>query len=127
MIGLAISAIAPNNDRAVSIVPIILIPQVIFSGAIIPLKDWLTQILAIIFPTRWAMVALGSSIGLHADRIGGDRLFGDDATYHSLLYSVYSRTEAIHRLVFSWLVLGAIIFTLTITIGIFLKGKDIKR
>ena len=127
MIGLTISAIAPNNDRAVSIVPIILIPQVIFSGAIIPLKDWLTQILAIIFPTRWAMVALGSSIGLHADRIGGDRLFGNDATYHSLLYSVYSRTEAIHRLVFSWLVLGAIIFTLIIAIGIFLKGKDIKR
>jgi ABC transport system ATP-binding/permease protein len=127
MIGLTISAIAPNNDRAVSIVPIILIPQVIFSGAIIPLKDWLTQILAIVFPTRWAMVALGSSIGLHADKIGGDRLFGDDATYHSLLYSVYNRTEAIHRLVFSWAALGTIIFILTIAIGVFLKWKDVKR
>jgi ABC transport system ATP-binding/permease protein len=127
MIGLTISAIAPNNDRAVSIVPIILIPQVIFSGAIIPLKDWLTQIIAVIFPTRWAMVALGSSIGLHADRIGGDRLFGDDATYHSMLYSIYSRTEAVHRLVFSWIALGAIIVTLTIAIAIFLKWKDIKR
>jgi len=127
MIGLTISAIAPNNDRAVSIVPIILIPQVIFSGAIIPLKDWLTQILAVIFPTRWAMVALGSSIGLHADKIGGDRLFGNDATYRSVLYSVYSRTEAIHRLVFSWAALGAIIFILTIAISVFLKWKDVKR
>lgn len=127
MLGLTISAITSNNDRAVSIVPIILIPQVIFSGAIIPLKDWLTQIIAILFPTRWAMVALGSSIGLHADRIGGDRLFGDDPTYHSMLYSVYNRTEAIHRLVFSWAVLGTIIFVLTIAIGIFLKRKDIKR
>ena len=71
MLGLAISAVAPNNDRAVSFVPLILIPQVIFSGAIIPLKDWVTQIIATIFPTRWAMAALGSSIGLHADtRVG---------------------------------------------------------
>jgi hypothetical protein len=46
MVGLTISAIAPNNDRAISLVPIILLPQVIFSGAIIPLKDWVTQILA---------------------------------------------------------------------------------
>ncbi|GER89474.1 hypothetical protein KDW_36360 [Dictyobacter vulcani] len=70
MIGLTISAIAPNNDRAISLVPIILLPQVIFSGAIIPLKDWVTQIMSMVFPTRWAMAALGSSIGLHADTTG---------------------------------------------------------
>src|SRR5262249_60403993 len=55
MLGLTISAIAPNNDRAISLVPIILIPQVIFSGAIIPLKDWLTQVLAVSFSPRWSM------------------------------------------------------------------------
>jgi hypothetical protein len=55
MVGLTISAVAPNNDRAISFVPIILIPQVIFSGAIIALKDWVTQVLAAVFPTRWAM------------------------------------------------------------------------
>lgn len=126
MIGLTISAIAPNNDRAISFVPIILIPQVIFSGAIIPLKDWLTQILAVVFPTRWAMAALGSSIGLHADKIGGDRLFGDDPTYHSTLYSIYSQTDATHRLLLSWIALGAIIIVLTIMIGIFLKRKDVR-
>jgi ABC-type multidrug transport system ATPase subunit/pSer/pThr/pTyr-binding forkhead associated (FHA) protein len=126
MMGLAISTIAPNTDRAISIVPIILVPQVIFSGAIIPLKDRLTQLLAIVFPTRWAMVALGSSIGLHADKIGGDNLFGNDATYHSTLYSIYTQTEAMHRLVLAWVALGAIIFALTVIIGIFLKRKDIR-
>ncbi len=124
MIGLAISAIAPNNDRAISFVPIILIPQVIFSGAIIPLKDWLTQILAAVFPTRWAMAALGSSIGLHADTLGGDRLFGNDYTYHSTLFSIYSQDDAMHRLLVSWLALGIIIVVLVIVIGIFLKRKD---
>lgn len=124
MIGLAVSAIAPNNDRAISFVPIILIPQVIFSGAIIPLKDWLTQILAIIFPTRWAMAALGSSIGLHADKVGGDRLFGSDPTYHGTLFSIYSQAEATQRLVTSWIALVAIILVLMIVIGLFLKRKD---
>lgn len=124
MIGLTISAIAPNNDRAISLVPLVLLPQVIFSGAIIPLKDWLTQILATIFPTRWAMAALGSSIGLHADQVGGDRMFGTDPTYHSTLYSIYSQADAMHRLLLSWIALVAIIIALTITIGIFLKRKD---
>lgn len=41
------------------------------SGAIIALKDWVTQVMAAIFPTRRAMAAPGSSIGLHADTIGG--------------------------------------------------------
>ncbi|GAC1372263.1 MAG: hypothetical protein NVSMB44_39930 [Ktedonobacteraceae bacterium] len=124
MVGLTISSIAPNNDRAISFVPIILIPQVIFSGAIIPLKDWLTQVLATVFPTRWAMAALGSSIGLHADKIGGDKLFGDDFTYHSRLFSVYSQADATQRLLVSWIALGVITIVLMIVVGIFLKLKD---
>jgi energy-coupling factor transporter ATP-binding protein EcfA2 len=124
MFGLAISAIAPNTDRAISFVPIILLPQVIFSGAIIPLKDWLTQILAAIFPSRWAMAALGSTIGLHAETVGGDRLFGSDYTYHGTLYSIYSQTDALRRLTVSWGALLAIIVALTILIGVFLKRKD---
>ncbi len=126
MIGLTVSAIAPNTDRAISFVPIILLPQVIFSGAIIPLKDWLTQVLATIFPTRWAMAALGSSIGLHADTIGGDRLFGDDYTYHSTLYSIYSQADALQRLLLCWIALVVIIFVLMILVGVFLKRKDVR-
>jgi ABC-type multidrug transport system ATPase subunit len=124
MIGLAISAIAPNNDRAISFVPIILLPQVIFSGAIIPLKDWFTQILAVVFPTRWAMAALGSSIGLHADKVGGDKLFGNDYTYHSTLFSIYSKSDATNRLLLSWGMLLAITLVLMVVIGVFLKRKD---
>ncbi len=126
MIGLTISAIAPNNDRAISFVPIILLPQVIFSGAIIPLKDWVTQILAVVFPSRWAMAALGSSIGLHADKVGGDRLFGTDYTYHSTLFSIYSQSDALHRLLISWGSLAAIILLLMVVIGLFLKRKDVR-
>jgi len=34
MIGLLLSAMAPNTDRAMSLVPLVLIPQVIFSGVV---------------------------------------------------------------------------------------------
>ncbi len=126
MVGLTISAVAPNTDRAISFVPIILIPQVIFSGAIIALKDWVTQVMAAIFPTRWAMAALGSSIGLHADTIGGDKLFGGDYTYHSTLFSIYSQDDAMHRLLLSWAALGAISLALIVLTGVFLKRKDVR-
>ncbi|MBV9617176.1 MAG: FHA domain-containing protein, partial [Ktedonobacteraceae bacterium] len=68
MLGLLVSAIAPNEDTANSLLPIIIIPQTIFAGSIIPLKDWVTQIASTVFPIRWAMIALGSSLGLHSDK-----------------------------------------------------------
>jgi hypothetical protein len=125
MTGLAISAVAPNNDRAISFVPIILLPQVIFSGAIIALKDWPTQILATLFPSRWAMAALGTIVGLPEGN-GGDQLYGSDFTYHGTLYSLYTKAEATQRLTTAWGVLAALILALMVLIWIFLKRKDAK-
>jgi ABC-type multidrug transport system ATPase subunit/pSer/pThr/pTyr-binding forkhead associated (FHA) protein len=124
LLGLAISAISPNADRAISFVPLILLPQVIFSGAIIPLKDYLSQTVAFLIPARWAMAALGTTVGLHASAVGGDHLFGDDEIYHGTLYSVYTQSDALHRLLLSWAALGVMIIALTIMIGVFLKRKD---
>ncbi len=126
LIGLAISALAPNNDWAISFIPIILIPQVIFAGAIIPFKDWFTQILAVVFPTRWALAALCSSIGVHSDKIGKDRLFGDDYTYHGTLFSTYTHQDAVTRIITSWGALAGIIVVLIVVIGLALKRKDIR-
>ena len=72
------------------------------------------------------MAAMGSSIGLHADKIGGDKLFGNDYTYHSTLFSTYSQTDALHRLLLSWGALGAIVVVLAIFIGVALKRKDVR-
>ncbi|HYL45302.1 MAG TPA: ABC transporter permease, partial [Ktedonobacteraceae bacterium] len=127
MIGLAVSAVAPNEDSATSLLPIILIPQVIFAGVEIPLKDALTTTAAWFFPTRWAMAGLGSSLGLHADKLGGDKVFGDDPTYHGTLFSIYSQTDAMHRMLLAWGALGLTIIILTIVTGIILKRKDVRK
>ncbi len=126
MLGLIISAASPNDDTANSLLPIIIIPQVIFAGSIIPLKDWFTQIMAAFFPSRWAMAALGTSLGLHSDKIDGGKLFGNDPTYHGTLFSIYTQADGIQRIALSWAALAVTIFILTILIAIFLKRKDVR-
>ncbi len=127
MLGLLVSAIAPNEDTANSLLPIIIIPQTIFAGSIIPLKDWVTQVASTIFPIRWAMVALGSSLGLHSDKIDQNTLFGNDTAFHGTLFSVFSKADATNRILLSWGALAATTVVMIILIGIFLKRKDIRR
>ena len=128
MVGLTVSAAAPNNDRAISLVPLVLIPQIIFAGALIPLKDWFSQIIAVIFPTRWAMVALSTSIGLHNDKVDGDRLFGtgDNYTSHGTLYSIYTQSQAMQRELLSWGMLLLLIILMACLISVILKRKDVR-
>lgn len=126
MLGLAVSAIAPNTDRAASFVPIILIPQVIFSGTVFAFKDWFTQIISLFFASRWSMAALGSSIGLHSDKIGGDKIYGNNYIYHGFLFSTYSQADAIYYLLLMWGALAIMIVLFACVIGIFLKRKDIR-
>jgi energy-coupling factor transporter ATP-binding protein EcfA2 len=127
MIGLAMSAIAPNEDTAQSLLPLILIPQVIFAGVEIALTDKFTTVLGLLFPSHWAMAALGSSLGLHGDKLGGDKLLWDDLTYHGTLFSTYSQADATNRILLAWAALGATIIILAVVTGIILKRKDIRR
>lgn len=124
LLGLAASAFAPNEDSANSLLPFVLIPQLVFAGVEIPLKEWVLQIGAVFFPMRWAMAALGSSFGLHSDKLGADALFGTDSTFHGTLHSIFTQADATNRILLSWAALGAIIIVLTIVICIGLKRKD---
>jgi ABC transport system ATP-binding/permease protein len=124
LLGLTISAVSPNDDTANSLLAPVIILQVIFAGSVIPLKDGVTLVSATLFPTRWAVVALGSSLGLHSDKIDDGRLFGSDYAYHGTLYSIYSQGDATQRILLAWAALGLSIIVLTCLIGIVLKMKD---
>ncbi|HXX79085.1 MAG TPA: ABC transporter ATPase, partial [Ktedonobacteraceae bacterium] len=124
--GLVASAFAANEDSANSLIPFLLIPQLVFAGVEIPLKEGILQTVAFFFPMRWAMAALGSSFGLHSDKLGGDALFGSDTTFHGTLFSTFTQTDAMHRLLLSWGVLGALIVVLFILTCVGLKRKDVR-
>jgi ABC-type multidrug transport system ATPase subunit len=124
MIGLVISAIAPTTDRAMNFIPIVLIPQVIFSGAIFPFKTWSTQILAMLFTSRWSLGALGSTLGLHSDKLSGDKLLGTQDVYCGTLFSIYTRAQAVQHLLLMWKALGMMVILLICIVGIVLKLKD---
>ena len=126
MVGFTASAFAANEDSANSLLPFLLIPQVVFAGVEIPLKDYFLQAAAMIFPTRWAMTALGTSIGLHSDKLGGDKLWGDNNTFQGQLFSIYSHTDSVQRMLVAWGALGILIVVLAIAVCIGLKRKDIR-
>lgn len=126
MLGLAISAIAPNTDRAMSFVPLILIPQVIFSGILFKLNTPVLQAVGAIFAMRWAMAAMGSSVGLHADKLGVDQ-FAYQGTLFTSLNPGSHTNEAILHLLLVWSILVVMIFALGMVTTFFLKRKDVRR
>lgn len=125
MLGLAISALAPNSDRAMSFVPIVLIPQVIFSGIIFTLNTPVLQWLGALFPMRWAMAGLGSSVGLHGDKLGVDD-FAYQGVHFSSLDPATALPGARMHLLIVWGALLISIIILVIAVGYFLKRKDIR-
>lgn len=62
--GLLVSALASNTDKAVSIIPIILIPQIILSGAIFNLSGP-TKAFSYITITKWSLDSLGTTADLN--------------------------------------------------------------
>jgi ABC transport system ATP-binding/permease protein len=123
MIGLTLSALAPNSDRAMSLVPLILIPQVIFSGIIFPLSNPLMQFLGAFFTTRWAMAGMGTTVGLHGDKLGGDTF-----SFQGILFSAVTPdrfTAGLHLLLI-WFILIAMIIILGLLTAYYLKKKDVR-
>ena len=123
MLGLAISALAPNTDRAMSFVPIVLIPQVIFSGVIFKLDSPVLQAIGALFAMRWAIAGMGSSIGLHAEKLGVDSF-----SYQGTLFTSVNKASvipgAITHLLLIWGIFVAMIFILGLATAFFLKRKD---
>lgn len=59
-LGLALSAASMSEERAITLVPLALIPQIMFAGIIFKLNGLMT-VVSWLFVTRWAVKALGAS------------------------------------------------------------------
>lgn len=123
MTGLLISAIVPNNDRAMSIVPLPLIPQVVFAGVIFSLDSPpFLQILGAVFSTRWSMAAMGTTIGLHGDKVAADKFSYVTTIFPSV--NGDNHAAAVGHLLICWFALTLMIVLQGFAIAWFLKRKD---
>ena len=126
MTGLLISAVVPNNDRAMSLIPLPLIPQVVFAGVIFNLDNpQLLQGLGAFFSARWAMAAMGSTVGLNGHQLSADKL-----SYAGTFFPGLNGTTQINatgHLLLCWGILVLMIILQALAIGWFLKRKDVRR
>src|SRR5579875_2636586 len=132
MMGLAVSALASNNYRATSMIPILLITPVIFSGIIFTLGTPGLQIAGAFFAVRWAMAAMGSTVGLHSQFYLPDgSTSGESFSFQGTLYpatdNTTAQTHADLHLLLCWGMLLLMILVLGLATAYFLKRKGIRR
>jgi ABC transport system ATP-binding/permease protein len=126
MIGLLLSAMAPNTDRAMSLVPLVLLPQVIFSGIIFKLDTPILQGVGALFAARWAIAGMGSTVGLHGDKLGVDN-FSYQSTNFVTLNPADALPGAIAHLASVWGALAIMIIVVAFATAIALKQKDVRK
>jgi ABC transport system ATP-binding/permease protein len=72
--GLAVSTLARSVDQATSFVPLLLIPQLLFAGALVTVKSMqpVVRALSDLVVARWSFAGAGSSLQMNS-RLLGDR------------------------------------------------------
>ena len=67
-LGLLVSTVARSVDQATSVIPLLLIPQLLFGGALVALERMGTvvKVLSDVTTSRWAFAGVGHAIGMNA-------------------------------------------------------------
>jgi ABC transport system ATP-binding/permease protein len=75
-LGLLVSAIVKNSSQANSTLPLILLPQIIFSGVLFDLKDDVSKMVSWFTISRWSIGAYGSFVDINnlVPRVNGQPL-----------------------------------------------------
>ena len=140
--GLLISALASNMDKATSVVPIILVPQIILAGIIFPLSGP-SQVLSYITVSKWSIDSLGTSADVNRlfyQQVGDQPpgFTGNGGTFDPANYdrdpsarkypplspTITSQSSRAQNLVLRWGVLLGITVLFIVLAGYFQKRKD---
>jgi ABC-type multidrug transport system ATPase subunit/ABC-type multidrug transport system permease subunit len=86
--GLALSAFARSEDQAASFLPLILLPQLLFAGAVVTTKDMggPIQLLSHLVAAQWGFAGVGNAIDMNA-RIAADPGFASANHYSSNFFT----------------------------------------
>jgi hypothetical protein len=122
-LGLMVSAISENSSQANKYLPLLLVPQIIFSGVLFDLGDVLNK-LSWLMLSRWSVGAYGSLVDVNS-MIGEPTALPDGSTLPQMFEStpVYDPTWENLGLNWAMLILHAIVYLL-VTLWL-QKRKDI--
>ena len=89
LLGLVVSALARSEDQATGVIPILLVPELLFGGAIVPLAQMsgLMHVVAALVPARWSYAAAGNAIHLQ-QRINQDPVFAPISRFGQHFFSL---------------------------------------
>jgi ABC-type multidrug transport system ATPase subunit/pSer/pThr/pTyr-binding forkhead associated (FHA) protein len=89
LMGLLVSAYATSEDQATGVIPLLLVPQLLFGGAIVALHEMSAplKVLAALIPARWGFAAAGHTVQMQ-QRIAEDPTFSQASHYGSHFFSV---------------------------------------
>lgn len=99
--GLFVSAWVHSEDQAASFIPLILVPQLLFGGAIVPTEQMggAMALMSRIFVAQWAFAGAGATINLD-DRIQQDDMFRDASRYSADFFGLTSPVTILVLLIF---------------------------
>ncbi|HET8757135.1 MAG TPA: ATP-binding cassette domain-containing protein [Solirubrobacteraceae bacterium] len=99
--GLVVSAFARSEDQATSYIPLVLLPQLLFGGAVVPTAQLGDIVAAVshLASAQWGFAAAGHAVDLPA-RIAGDPVFSQASRYGPDFFSLGTGTAVFVLLVF---------------------------
>jgi ABC transport system ATP-binding/permease protein len=89
LLGLLVSAYATSEDQATGVIPLLLVPQLLFSGAIVPIAQMTTpvRLISLLIPARWSFAAAGDVVHMQ-ERINSDPVFSQASQYGQHFFSI---------------------------------------
>ena len=89
LLGLLVSTYSSSEDQATSVIPLLLVPQLLFSGALVQVRDMTSPVhlVALLVPARWSFAAAGHMINMQS-RIDSDPVFSQISRYGQSFFSV---------------------------------------
>lgn len=113
-LGLGISAAVSTEEQATSLLPLVLIPQLLFGGAIVPVAAMSAPMAAIssLAFAQWSFAGVGTALAMNG-RIAADRAFAEINRFGTAFFSVELRTALA--------VLGAFLAVFLLTAWVLLR------
>jgi hypothetical protein len=106
--GLLISAAVSSEDQAMSFNPLVLIPQLLFAGAIIPVAQMTAPVRAVsnLMFAQWSLSGIGTSIDMNS-RIAESGAFAKADRFGSNFFDVPEATGLLVLFAFLVVLLGS--------------------